>query len=538
MPVIEVHNISKRFYLRYTRDFLAAGVIKSLFRRHNQQEFWALRDISFSVERGESMAIIGPNGSGKTTLLSIISGVTKPTTGTINTQGRIAALLQLGAGFHPDLTGRENVYINAGVLGWRRKDINKIYPAIAEFSELGDFLDAPIRRYSSGMLSRLGFSIAIYVKPEILIVDEVLGVGDQYFQAKCKDKIHAFARQGVTLLFVSHSAAQVKQLCSQAVYLEKGKMEAYGDVDDVLIAYNSRGQDRSGKTSVKPAAQAAKSSSHTPTKIDEQAASKKLRPIKHAPSARLDRNYAGKSGITFFYRNGPQIEYLFDQVFPGLAASGIINVRCWGCSIGSEVYTLAIEYARRNISDYTLAIEGLDHDPGLILAAIQAEFNELEIFYKGMSAMPRELLDEYFTVNEDGYYTVRDTIRSGVRFGVADLLNDQAARLAPADLVLAQNMLLHCEADEARKAIANLVKHTSCGGILGLGGTDPDILVEAVHQYQLEPITDRIEEIHDGWRFRRSQSYTRFGLKKLDRTQRDWEIKYCSLFRKVKDLST
>ncbi len=584
MPVIEVNNVSKRFYLRYTREFLATGMVRSLFRRRGWEEFWALRNVSFSVERGESLGVIGPNGSGKTTLLSIVSGVTRPTEGDVWTEGRISALLQLGAGFHPDLSGRENVYINAGVLGFHRKEIDKIYPSVAEFSELGSFLEAPIRKYSSGMLARLGFSIAIHVDPDIVIVDEVLGVGDQHFQVKCQEKILEFVNRGITILFVSHSAAQVRKLCSRAVYLEQGDLAAFGDVDEVLAAYAAR--DDRGPTigtgaqsgpaarpkpaGGQPAAPAAKpavaktapaaepatvlsepiakrAASAVASKVTasdapapaakaespvlEQAPSK-VRPIKGRPSGRLGPSCTGIHSATFFYRNAPQLDVLFDHVFPLVRDGSTVRVRCWACSIGAEPYTLAIEHRRRGISDYALAIEAFDRDPELIQAALQAEYNERELFYEGLGFMSREILDRYFGQSEDGNHLLSEEVRRNVLFGTSDFLSPDSLALPPVDVVMAQNVLIHFDLAKTRQVLANLVAQTKPGGVLALGGTNLDDLVEAAREHRLEPLTTDLEAIHEGWRARRSQPTHRAGLGPLDRSYDDWQIRYCTLFRK------
>ncbi|MBN1346932.1 MAG: ATP-binding cassette domain-containing protein [Phycisphaerae bacterium] len=566
MPIIEVNNVSKCFYLRYARDFIATGLVRRLFSRKHSEEFWALRNVSFSVERGESLGVIGPNGSGKTTLLSIVSGVTQPTQGSVCTAGRISALLQLGAGFHPDLTGRENVYINAGVLGFRRKEINKIYPSIAEFSELGSFLEAPIRRYSSGMLARLGFSIAMHVDPDVIIVDEVLGVGDQRFQVKCQERILDFVDRGVTILFVSHSAAQVRKLCTRAVYLEQGDLAAYGDVEDVLAAYASRGDKgptigtgaQSGPDArPKPADKPTDAKGKTPADKDTKTApgeappkprqkkpptptglqpeplppSAKIRPIKYAPSGRFAPSSAGVPATTFFYRNAPQVAYLFDEVFPAFPPNRPIRVRCWECSIGAEPYTVAIESARRKDRQYVLAIEGLDRDPELVQGAVQAEYNETELFYNGFGRMPRDLLDAYFEENAEGNYVLCDEVRFRVLFGVGDILSKDCTRLPPAEVLLCQNTLMHMPPADATRALANLISQAAPGAVVALAGTDPDLLVEAVQEYALQPITDRIEEIHDGWRFRRSRPDAPWGLRPIDRSEKDWEIRNCSLFR-------
>ncbi|OQB95631.1 MAG: Teichoic acids export ATP-binding protein TagH [Verrucomicrobia bacterium ADurb.Bin122] len=202
------------------------------------RDFYALRDLSLTIRRGEAVGIIGRNGSGKSTLLQMIAGTLTPTTGSVNTYGRIAALLELGSGFNPEFTGRENVYLNAAVLGLSKAQIDQRYEAIAAFAEIGDFIDQPVRTYSSGMVVRLAFAVAAHVEPDILIVDEALGVGDARFQLKCARAIDRFIEQGVTLLFVSHDTTTVKRLCNQAILLERGQLVYAGKPNDVANLYS------------------------------------------------------------------------------------------------------------------------------------------------------------------------------------------------------------------------------------------------------------------------------------------------------------
>jgi ABC-type polysaccharide/polyol phosphate transport system ATPase subunit/chemotaxis methyl-accepting protein methylase len=557
VPVIDVRHVSKRFYLKYNREFMASGLLRSVLRMKRSEELWALRDITFSVDRGESVAIIGANGSGKTTLLSIISGVTEPTTGEVTTTGRVAALLQLGAGFHPDLTGRENIYINAGVLGLRRRQIDAVYHDIAEFSELGEFLNAPIRRYSSGMLSRLGFSIAVHVSPDILIVDEVLGVGDQQFQKKCRERIHSFIEQGVTILFVSHSPPQVRQLCSRAVYLEEGRLATLGPVDEVLQAYTDRSelkaarlneekarQVKKGVTTVSPAAPeqtvvSTETAARGPTAYkaaefdEEEGAPSRLRPIKYAPSARMAPRRNGLPATSYFYRNGPQLDLLVDEVLPAMAnelgkGDAPLFVRYWYASIGCEPYSLALAYREKQPRPYRLRIEARDADAELVQAAIRAEYNELELLYNGMGSLPNEVMATWFTRNGDGNLELADEVRSSVIFGLADLLRDE---LEPADVNVAQNVLLHMKPGDAGQALDRLVRLTRPGGLVVVGGAPYELLVEASARYGLEPVTERLESIHDGWKLRRSRPDSPFGLPPIDRTREAWQTGYCSLFR-------
>jgi len=201
-----------------------------------KEELWALKNINLEIKKGEKLGIIGPNGAGKSTLLKIICGITTPTTGTVNTNGRVASLIELTAGFHPDLTGEENIYVNGLLLGMSRKEIKNKFKAIVNFSELWHFIDSPFYTYSGGMMLRLGFSIAIHSDPDILIVDEVLAAGDQAFQEKCQERIKEFFKEK-TILFVSHNLRMIKLLCPKAIWLDKGRIRSSGETKKVVKEY-------------------------------------------------------------------------------------------------------------------------------------------------------------------------------------------------------------------------------------------------------------------------------------------------------------
>ncbi|MGH2724448.1 MAG: ABC transporter ATP-binding protein [Actinomycetota bacterium] len=230
---IQVEGVSKRFRLYHERP---SSVKERLlrFRRSRAEDFWALRDLAFEVEEGQTVGLLGPNGSGKTTLLKIIGGILRPTTGQVLTRGRIAALLELGAGFHPELTGRENVYLNASILGLSRKETDRHFEEIVAFAELDDFIDNQVKYYSSGMFVRLGFAVAVHVDPRILLVDEVLAVGDEAFQRKCIARVREFQREGRTIVFVTHAPQLVHQICDRAVMLERGRIKVAGEVAEVI----------------------------------------------------------------------------------------------------------------------------------------------------------------------------------------------------------------------------------------------------------------------------------------------------------------
>ena len=236
---IEVDNVSMKFNLsREKVDSLKDYIFKTIKREVQYNEFWALKNVSFSVEKGDRVGILGLNGAGKSTLLKVISGVFKPTEGHVDKHGKMVPLLELGAGFDPQYTGKENIYLYGAMLGYTKKFIDSKYDEIVEFSELQKFMDVPVKNYSSGMKSRLGFSIATVVEPKILILDEVLSVGDAKFRKKSEKKIMSMFDSGVTVLFVSHSLEQVQRLCNKAMILEKGKLIAYGDIDPISEQYS------------------------------------------------------------------------------------------------------------------------------------------------------------------------------------------------------------------------------------------------------------------------------------------------------------
>lgn len=239
LPAISFQNVSKRFMLHSSAPQTVLETVISTFRRRKAQgqELWAVRDLSFDVMPGESLGIIGRNGAGKSTLLKLVARILRPTSGRIAVRGRVSALLELGAGFHPDLTGRENIYLNGSVLGLTRQDIEASYQDIVDFSELGDFIDMPVKHYSSGMYMRLGFSVAIHVRPDVLLIDEILAVGDQAFQAKCVERIFSMQREGKTIVLVSHHSEVIRSICSHALWVEHGHVQAAGPVREVLSAY-------------------------------------------------------------------------------------------------------------------------------------------------------------------------------------------------------------------------------------------------------------------------------------------------------------
>ncbi|MGG6269260.1 ABC transporter ATP-binding protein [Leptolyngbya sp. AN03gr2] len=258
--VIQVENLGKRYIINHQqsgnrwnntfRDVLAQGA-KQFAQRllkpssHNQrmsrEEFWALKDVSFEVKQGDRVGIIGRNGAGKSTLLKVLSRITEPTRGQVDIWGRVASLLEVGTGFHPELTGRENIYLNGAILGMSKAEISRKFDEIVAFAEVEKFLDTPVKRYSSGMYVRLAFAVAAHLEPEILIVDEVLAVGDVQFQKKCLGKMESVANEGRTILFVSHNISAVRNLCKTAVLMKHGQVERQGEVSEVLQYYIQSG---------------------------------------------------------------------------------------------------------------------------------------------------------------------------------------------------------------------------------------------------------------------------------------------------------
>ena len=236
---IEVNNVSMKFNLSKEKvDSLKDYILKSIKHEIQYNEFWALKNVDFKVEAGDRVGILGLNGAGKSTLLKVISGVFKPTEGSVVKRGKTVPLLELGAGFDPQYTGTENIYLYGAILGYTKEFIDSKFDEIVEFSELQKFMDVPVKNYSSGMKSRLGFSIATVVEPKILILDEVLSVGDAKFRRKSEKKIMSMFDSGVTVLFVSHSLEQVVRLCNKAMILEKGQLLAYGDIGPIAEQYS------------------------------------------------------------------------------------------------------------------------------------------------------------------------------------------------------------------------------------------------------------------------------------------------------------
>jgi lipopolysaccharide transport system ATP-binding protein len=254
-PIIEIKNIGKKYNITHQRGGYVAlrdilmNVVKAPFSFlknkakqvvgiSTKEDFWALKDVSFNIKKGEVVGIIGANGAGKSTLLKILSQITPPTTGEIILRGRVGSLLEVGTGFHPELTGRENIFLNGAILGMKKKEIAKKFDKIVEFAGIGKFLDTPVKYYSSGMYVRLAFSVAAHMEPDILIVDEVLAVGDAEFQKKCLGKMEDITKsEGRTILFVSHNLGAIKSLCPKTIWIDKGEIKTFGDTEKIIEEY-------------------------------------------------------------------------------------------------------------------------------------------------------------------------------------------------------------------------------------------------------------------------------------------------------------
>lgn len=381
MKAIEVKDLSKRYMLGHRtnsdtlRDALTLGV-KGLWRRlrnprTTKEEFWALRDLNFTVNAGEVVGIIGRNGAGKSTLLKILSRITEPTSGSIKIHGRVASLLEVGTGFHPELSGRENIFLNGAILGMARKEIHRKFDEIVAFAEVERFLDTPVKRYSSGMYVRLAFAVAAHLEPEILIVDEVLAVGDAAFQKKCLGKMHDVARGGRTVLFVSHNLATVQTLCSRVISLQSGALVADGLPAPIIAQYinqsHSQAPDASSAFQGKDPAIFVESVNYSPDAVNPL--------IKVQMTVRC--NSPRKVGYEFLLTS-----VVGNQV--GLAEHGSFN-RTNSQSLGEGEHTSTWEIDASNIADgsYLVAVQIVDPGVGVL-----ARFDYSQIISVGRPFYP------------------------------------------------------------------------------------------------------------------------------------------------------
>ena len=244
MDAVKVNALSKKFTISHEKEAIVRSILPSMFRPSHKEELWALRDITFDLKRGESLGVIGPNGAGKSVLLNVLAGITTPTTGDVKLSGKVSTILTLGAGFHQELTGEENIFLNAAILGMSPKEIKQKFGSIVDFCELDGFIDAPIQTYSTGMLMRLGFSIATHVDFDVLLVDEIIGVGDLQFRKKSLDRLKEFRDKGKTVILASQEVGLIREITDKTVYLRKGLIGGYGDSDKVTKMYEESAKRR------------------------------------------------------------------------------------------------------------------------------------------------------------------------------------------------------------------------------------------------------------------------------------------------------
>jgi ABC-type polysaccharide/polyol phosphate transport system ATPase subunit len=376
MSKIIVENVSKKFRLQTDRASSVKELITRRDRKAGVDEFWALQDISLEVPEGSMYALVGHNGCGKSTLLRCISGIYRPTKGRVRVDGRISTLLELGAGFHPDLTGRENVYMNATILGMSKKQIDAIFDEIVDFAGIGEFIDSPVKIYSSGMYVRLGFSVAVHVDPEILIIDEVIAVGDQQFQRRCYDHLYSLRRRGVTIVVVTHGMGTVQTMCDRAAWIDHGRLVEEGPAPEIATRYLKRVNDKEQADRLAAAESGEPnplfpSQSVMPERNIDRADGIELRGVRYI-GADGERVMVGQAGQPFAI----EVEYtahepVMDPVF-GLAihsmgghhVSGVntkISDYKTGLVLGDGVMRISLGELRLNPGEFTLSIAITDN---------------------------------------------------------------------------------------------------------------------------------------------------------------------------------
>ena len=382
--VISVQNLSKRYRV-YKKSYRRLLELATFGKKKLHDEIWALNNVNLEIERGIALGLVGSNGAGKSTMLKVLTGTTAPTHGQFTVDGRVAALLELGAGFHMDFTGKDNIYLNASMLGWSREEVEEQYEDIVNFSELGDFIDKPVRVYSSGMVMRLGFSVAIAMNPDVLIIDEVLAVGDQHFQKKCIERIHKFKEEGKTILFCSHSLYHVRQICDRAIWVNHGKIEMDDDPIQVTNEY-SNFERRMLRTYLK--------------KRREEEATDNKRMLPHLKKVELTR--AGDEKPVRKVRTGDDVDVRVWYEVPdasvrmnlGIAFTRADDIQCFGCSCdhdhregGSNVTgegfaILRISNLRLLAGEFTVSVYLMDETNTMIMDQKVDEI-EFKVEYDG-----------------------------------------------------------------------------------------------------------------------------------------------------------
>lgn len=359
-PAIEMVGLGKRYEI-YDRPHHRLLQTMLRGRRNFCREFWALADVTLSVNRGETVGVIGRNGSGKSTLLQLVAGTLTPTTGMVRTRGRIAALLELGSGFNPEFTGRENVYLNGAILGVARREMEEAFPAIEAFAGIGEFIDQPVKIYSSGMVVRLAFSVAVHVTPEILIVDEALAVGDTAFQSKCLDRIRRIQESGVAILLVSHAANTVIEFCDRAAYLDAGRLIAVGSCREIVERYTNDIVSSYGGTPLAPASPGVRSDPEMPVAASLEARENAPRPATEIVNVSL-LDEGGRDKVVFGY--GERVRVRVEVVFHepnqapcfGIQLKSIDDIALWACTTRAMgLKPAAGEAGKRGVFEWLLS---------------------------------------------------------------------------------------------------------------------------------------------------------------------------------------
>jgi ABC-type polysaccharide/polyol phosphate transport system ATPase subunit len=362
---LSLKNVSKRYRIRRESDG-ASGLMNKLASLTRKEDFWALKDISFDVPRGQALGIIGHNGAGKSTILKLLSRITTPSTGEIMINGRLSALIEVGSGFHPELTGRENIYLNGSILGMMRREINEKLDSIVSFAELRQFIDTPVKRYSSGMYVRLGFSIAAHLNPDILLLDEVLAVGDAAFQQKCIERIMELQKAGTTIVFISHDLRAVQKLCNRVILLRKGEIEADGDPDETIELYQSLSQQLGGHAQGSHVQEPTREAVVTSLRFYDELGNECLsfetgKPMKAVLNYRVDRPVSDVMfEVQFYSQEGHLITFFTSETTgeqidlePG---EGSIEFDCSSVGLGPAVY-LVDTGIRNRLAPYGIDID-------------------------------------------------------------------------------------------------------------------------------------------------------------------------------------
>jgi ABC-type polysaccharide/polyol phosphate transport system ATPase subunit len=355
-PAIEVSDVAKRFRLIHERQSTLKATVFNGFRRTVHEEFWALRGVSFDVAEGSTFGLIGHNGSGKSTLLKCLAKIYRPDRGRIATRGRMSALLELGAGFHPELSGRENVYLNGSILGMTKRDIDARFDDIVAFAGLEDFIDTPVKNYSSGMFVRLGFSVAITVEPDVLLVDEVLAVGDESFQHRCTEKFAELRRSGRTIVIVSHGLDTVRSICDQAAWLDHGELVKQGDAYEVVSSYidSVRDDRRAEETAVTEPEQAEDGwHIHAVQFLDENGQEVEVAPSGAPLTIRVEIEVARDEDLTMLFglyrTDGIAVSSPWHKFRSGGAGRRIVDYEIPALTLGGGTYALYIQILDKHL---------------------------------------------------------------------------------------------------------------------------------------------------------------------------------------------